>query len=98
MISHRLWQRRFGGSDAITGRAIHLDGQPHVVVGVLPADFRFVEFPRAPDIWLPLGSDPFRDRRYAPTASMGAVGHLHEGVTLDQAHAAMTAARAAPQS
>lgn len=52
MLSHRLWQRRFAGSDAIVGPAIRLDGQPHVVIGVLPAGFRFVEFPRAPDVGL----------------------------------------------
>jgi putative ABC transport system permease protein len=84
-----LWQRRFAGSDAIVGQAIRLDGQPHVVIGVLPAGLRFVEFPRAPDIWLPLGSDPFADRRFAPTASMGAVAHLRAGVTREQAQAAM---------
>jgi putative ABC transport system permease protein len=91
MISHSLWQRRFGRSDTLIGQSIRLDGQPHRVIGVLPAGFRFVEFPRAPDVWLPLGSDPFRERRFAPTAAMGAVAHLRNGVTVDMAQADMHA-------
>ena len=90
MISHSLWRRRFGQSDAIVGKSIRLDGEPHIVVGVLPATFRFVEFPRAPEVWLPLGSDPFRERRFAPVASMGAIAHLRAGVTFDLAQIDMS--------
>lgn len=41
VLGHALWQRSFGGDQAVPGRTIHLDGQPYEVVGVLPADFRF---------------------------------------------------------
>ena len=37
MISHRLWQNRFGGDAHIIGRTIRVDGEPHEIVGVLPA-------------------------------------------------------------
>jgi predicted permease len=43
IISHGLWQRRFGGDAGIVGRRLSLDGQPIEVVGVLPASFRFPE-------------------------------------------------------
>lgn len=43
IISHRLWLNQFGGSSAIVGRAISLDGKPATVVGILPPGFQFVE-------------------------------------------------------
>ena len=58
VISHGLWQRRFGGDPSIVGRAtpVKLDGEsPPVsvdVVGVMPPDF---DFPRGADAWVPAG-------------------------------------------
>src|SRR6185295_10638075 len=53
VISYRLWAQRFGSDPSAIGRAILLDGKPHEIVGVLPADFRFVSFPHDTDVWLP---------------------------------------------
>jgi putative ABC transport system permease protein len=39
IISHSLWQRRFGGDPAITSRVVQLNNQPHDIVGVMPPDF-----------------------------------------------------------
>jgi len=91
LIGERLWRDRFGASSATLGRAITLDGVPYDVVGVVAEDFRFVEYPRAPEIWLPLGSDPFGDRRFAPAAAMGVIARLRPGVTLDAARAELAA-------
>ena len=44
VLTHGLWQRRYGGDPAVLGRVITLDGQPVEVVGVLPASFRFPRF------------------------------------------------------
>jgi putative ABC transport system permease protein len=58
VISHGLWQRRFGGDPAIVGRAtpVKLDADsPPVsidVVGIMPPDF---DFPRGADAWVPAG-------------------------------------------
>jgi len=41
VISEHFWTRRLGGDPAAVGRTITLDGTPHVVVGVVPPDFRF---------------------------------------------------------
>jgi predicted permease len=41
VISASFWLRRLGGDPAAVGRTITLDGSPHVVVGVVPPDFRF---------------------------------------------------------
>lgn len=37
VISHRLWQNRFGGDGRLIGRMVRVDGEPHEIVGVLPA-------------------------------------------------------------
>src|SRR5688572_15896857 len=40
VVSERFWLRRLGGDPAAVGRTITLDGSPHLVVGVVPPDFR----------------------------------------------------------
>jgi putative ABC transport system permease protein len=39
IIGHRYWQTRFGGDAQIIGRTVRVDGEPHEIVGVLPASF-----------------------------------------------------------
>ncbi len=51
ILSHGAWQRRFGGSPAILGSTMVLDGVSRTIVGVLPRLFRFGE--GAPEVWLP---------------------------------------------
>jgi putative ABC transport system permease protein len=88
LISHGLWQRRFSGAADAIGATLTLDGRAVQVVGVLPAGFSFLTFPAATDVWLPLGADPFDGRRFARGArSMGVLGRVNRGVTLDQARA-----------
>jgi putative ABC transport system permease protein len=41
VISHAFWQRRLGGDPNVIGRALNIQGQPSVVLGVMPADFVF---------------------------------------------------------
>jgi putative ABC transport system permease protein len=41
VLSHRLWERRFGMDPNIVGRAVTLDGKPHTVIGVMPRSFQF---------------------------------------------------------
>ena len=52
ILSHGLWQERFGGRPDAIGRTVRLDGQPYTVVGIMAADFPFpVRTARA---WIPL--------------------------------------------
>ena len=53
VISHDLWQQRFGGDPGIVGRAIRIDDIPFTVVGVTPADFTGTN-PWRNDVWTPL--------------------------------------------
>jgi putative ABC transport system permease protein len=54
IISHRLWQTRFGGNPGIIGRAIRLNGFTYTVVGIMPAGFGF---PGETDLWQQLQWD-----------------------------------------
>jgi putative ABC transport system permease protein len=51
VISHALWQRRFGGDAGVLGRTLVLDGRDVTLVGVMPAGFRF---PAGAEVWTPL--------------------------------------------
>lgn len=45
LLSHGLWQRRFGSSEQILGTTVVLDGTPHEIAGVLPATFNLLDSP-----------------------------------------------------
>ena len=56
LLSHGFWQRRFGGSEAVIGQMIELDGVPHQIVGVTPPSFRYPS--RDTQLWVALMIDP----------------------------------------
>jgi putative ABC transport system permease protein len=88
VISHALWQNRFGGDAGIVNRTIDLDGKPYTILGVMPGAF---EFPGKVDLWLPVG--PFavnwRQRDYHP--GLFGLARLKPGVTLEKARADLDA-------
>src|ERR1044072_2833846 len=64
VISHSLWQRRFGSDPSVVGRAVTLNGESVTVVGVLPRDFSLgyeviptVSAMQQPELFLPLALD-----------------------------------------
>ena len=64
ILSHALWQRRFGGDPAIVGKPVSIGGAQMEVVGIMPADFDDVTTPQA-QIWRVLGysvTDPYACR------------------------------------
>lgn len=84
VLSHGLWQRRFGGNPEVVGRDIVLNGEPHRVIGVTPASFRY---PGATQVYLPTHlplSAADRGTNY-----LFVLARLAPGATLDQADAAM---------
>jgi len=54
VISHAVWQRRFGGDRSAIGRSIRIDGRPFTIVGVTPRGFSGVAPGLAPEITIPL--------------------------------------------
>jgi putative ABC transport system permease protein len=53
VISHGLWQRRFGGDKAVLGQKVSLDDEPFTIIGVMPPQFRFEES----QAWFPFPFD-----------------------------------------
>jgi predicted permease len=93
MLSYTLWQSAFGGARDILGRAVALDGQNHVVVGVMPAGFIFPIRNPAPALWTTLADDA--DGTKPRTAQRGfdsldVVSRLKPGVTQAQARAELS--------
>ncbi len=89
LLSHSLWQRRFGGERGVLGRRITLGDAPATVIGVLP-----------PDTLFPLISDPeiFVPLRVDRSSSCGrdcvnlrVIARLAPGVSLERASADMEA-------
>ena len=81
LLSHRLWQSRFGADPRVVGRTIALDDQRYTVAGVLPAGFQFL---RWADVWMPFGQyndDLTEHIHHAFTA----IARLKAGVSLAQA-------------
>jgi predicted permease len=54
IISHRLWQNRFGGDPNILNRSIRIGGESSSVVGVMPRGLVLI----GTDLWIPWGGDP----------------------------------------
>ncbi|MGB7723730.1 MAG: ABC transporter permease, partial [Bryobacteraceae bacterium] len=86
LLSHSLWQRRFGGDRSIAGKAIRLRDRSYTVVGVLPAGFSVLD--PAVDVWIPLGLDP-QDARTVGSHFLIVIARLKPGVGLDRARTEM---------
>ena len=86
LISHGLWQRRFGGTNDVLGRTIVLSGQPHEVIGVMPPALRW---PDKSELWKPLapseGARQSRGGFWLPV-----IGRMKPGVSAEQAQTEMS--------
>jgi putative ABC transport system permease protein len=92
VVSHGLWQRRFGSDPGLVGRQIPLDGVPFTVIAVMPEGFRFPYRARPVELWTPIGLDgnrPWMTNR-GSHPGIAVIGRLKEGVTIEQARAGMT--------
>jgi predicted permease len=89
VISHSLWQRRFGGADDVVGRTVNLNLEPYTIVGVMPAGFQFPDHERW-ELWTPA---KFTDEELSSRArrQFNVVARLAPGVTLEQARSELGA-------
>src|SRR5215472_4454643 len=58
VLSHGVWQSRFGGDPAIVGKTIRINRLPYTVFGVAPQDFHGTELFYWPEVWLPMMMQP----------------------------------------
>jgi len=103
VISHGLWQRRFGGEAQIVGRQIKLNGQSFTIIGVLPEEFRSAWPGRMDDLFAPMMMQALlRPPRGGYSGEMNPdllrvrgnrwltmIGRVNPGVTPEQARAAL---------
>jgi predicted permease len=93
ILSHRMWQSRFGGNPNILGTSITLDTKPFTVIGVMPSGFQFPLSGQPLDAYTTVavqmvsssGDEPLPAQRGAHY--IRAVGRLKPGVTMQQADA-----------
>ncbi len=91
VLSHDVWQQRYGAAADVVGREIRLDGEQFTIVGVMPPGFQLPNNRLRPaDVWVPLALGP------EAAANRGShylevVARLKPGVTVEQAQAEMQA-------
>ncbi len=89
ILSHKLWQERFGADAAVIGRTLKLDDQSYTVVGVMPPSFLI---PFRSVLWTPLEADEGAGTLQDATANhYQIIGALRPGVSLDAAAKEMAA-------
>jgi putative ABC transport system permease protein len=81
VLSYDMWRTRFGGRRDVIGQAITLDGEPHTIIGVLPADARIPALERV-EIWRPVHVDP-RDEQRRDWRGFLAFARLRDGASLE---------------
>ena len=82
ILSHALWERRFGGDSTIIGRTITLDDDADVVIGVMPESFENVLAPET-QLWAPLQYGITQGRAWGH--HLRTVGRLRDGVPVERA-------------
>lgn len=87
VVSETLWLSRFGGDPGLIGRSIDLNGLAHVVVGVVPPDFRFPDPDAA--VWVPARFSP-QELSARGFYYFFVVARLRSGVPLSAAQAEMS--------
>ena len=84
LLGDEIWRVRYAADPGIIGRSMSVNGRPHTIVGVMPADF---EFPMFQKVWVPLEplvhQEP-RDRRGVVTFA-----RLAPGVAMEAAQEEM---------
>ena len=86
LLTHAVWQRRFGGDEAIVGSALTINNAPVTIVGVLPPAFDFSSvFTPGTKVDMIVPADLDQMRPWGNTLSI--VGRLRSGVTVEQARA-----------
>ncbi len=94
LLTHGLWQRRFGGSANVLGQSLTLDGQPHTVIGVLPASFHFPMELEEAELYTTMAQEDEDSRTERGMHYLGIIGRLKPDASLASAGADLAAVSA----
>ena len=83
VLSDGLWRRRFGADPAIVGESITLNGEPFVVLGVLPPKFSFLGLDG--QLFVPMAFPPGDNMNSHSNYFLRMIGRLKPGVTREEA-------------
>ncbi|HYT21786.1 MAG TPA: ABC transporter permease [Candidatus Polarisedimenticolia bacterium] len=88
ILSHGLWKQLYAADKSAIGRELRISGRPFTIVGVMPADFNFID----PDVrlWIPLGFTA-EQKTVHHSNNWYHIGRLKPGATLQQAQAQVNA-------
>jgi predicted permease len=91
ILSEGFWRTHFGAAPDVVNRTLHLDGEAHTVVGVMPAAFSVESWAAtAQDLWVPLAYTE-NERRVRENHNAQVIARLRPGATLSQADAELAA-------
>ncbi|HWA26969.1 MAG TPA: ABC transporter permease [Lacunisphaera sp.] len=96
ILAHSYWQQRYGGNPDVLGKVLRIDGDPHTIIGVMPAEFEYRFLWGDANFWRPLAFTPeqLKSRTYRV---FSLVGRLKPGVTPVQAAAELAPLAAVQQ-
>lgn len=83
LISHSLWQQRFGGSPDVIGKRTTVEGTPFTIIGVMPPEFHFPD--KSAQYWQPYAFDLTNVGFHWAVGGKAFIGRLAHGVSLAQA-------------
>jgi putative ABC transport system permease protein len=86
VVSHRVWQQRYGADPNVLGTPVRVNGAPATIVGVMPDR---MNFPDNTELWLPFV--PTETQKARSSRILSVFGRLEDGASRDQAQAEMNA-------
>jgi putative ABC transport system permease protein len=84
VLSHALWRSAFGAEPGVIGKTMRVNGEPHIVIGVMPPGF---SQPVPTDIWLPFDIPAVQRTAITGARNLTVYGRLAPGQTLESARA-----------
>ncbi len=86
IVSYSTWSKLFGGDQSVIGRSVRMSGEDYTIIGVMPADFKFVAEAEA---WIPFRkTEDWTDRSNPHLV----IGRLRAGTPIEMAHQDMATA------
>jgi putative ABC transport system permease protein len=85
ILSHGLWERRYGSDPQILGKVVKVDGKPFTIIGVMAKGF---DYPMSAEAWLPMAFGA-KQRVERDNRQLWVLGRMKSHVSIEQAKAEM---------